>query len=79
MNTVAISFVLRIQFLLVGICWCGSCEDEKCAMIDHILERNTVNAKRPPPSLSLPIRRCSSCLLVAYDDGVEVVKKRSVF
>jgi hypothetical protein len=54
MNTVAISFVLRIQFLLVGICWCGSCEEEKCAMIDHILERNTVNAKRsPPPPLSL--------------------------
>jgi hypothetical protein len=50
-------------------------------MIDHILERNTVNAKRPPtpPPLSLPIRRCNSCLLGAYDDGVEVVKKRSVF
>lgn len=30
-------------------------------------------------SLSIPIRRCNSCLLVAYDDGVEVVKKRSVF
>jgi hypothetical protein len=78
MNAVAISFVLTIQFLLVGICWCGSCEEEKCAMIDHILKRNTVNAKRGP-SLSLPIRRCNSCLLVAYDDGVEVVKKRSVF